>query len=154
MSWDSIGAIGELVAATGVIASLVYLALQIRQGNATDKLSATNSLQSSYNEVAAFFLEDATLLQKGFNDWSNLDQAELLKFNIIMHMYFGHVELVLSYDQKNLLDQNTLNRTYTGMRRYLRIPGVIKWWTDEGCTSFSKEFVSFVENETKNVGRT
>jgi hypothetical protein len=31
MNWDAIGAIAELLGAVGVIASLVYLATQIRQ---------------------------------------------------------------------------------------------------------------------------
>lgn len=33
MSWDAIGALAELIGALGVIASLVYLASQIRQNN-------------------------------------------------------------------------------------------------------------------------
>ncbi len=35
MNWDAIGAIAELFGAVGVIASLVYLAVQIRQNTRT-----------------------------------------------------------------------------------------------------------------------
>jgi hypothetical protein len=63
MNWDAIGAMAELVGAAGVIFSLVYLARQIRQSNVTDQLTATLSLQSSYNEVGVLFLRDGERLR-------------------------------------------------------------------------------------------
>ena len=41
MNWDAIGAIAELLGAIGVIASLVYLATQIRQNTATVRASGS-----------------------------------------------------------------------------------------------------------------
>jgi hypothetical protein len=41
MNWDAIGAIAELLGAIGVIASLVYLATQIRQSRLLPR-SSTN----------------------------------------------------------------------------------------------------------------
>ncbi|MGY8779870.1 MAG: hypothetical protein ACKVIN_17340 [Longimicrobiales bacterium] len=38
MNWEALGAIGELVGAGGVIASLIYLAAQVRQGTRATKL--------------------------------------------------------------------------------------------------------------------
>ena len=35
MNWDAIGAIGEIVGAFGVMVTLIYLALQIRQNSKT-----------------------------------------------------------------------------------------------------------------------
>jgi hypothetical protein len=63
VNWDAIGAMAELVGAAGVIFSLVYLARQIRQSNVTDQLTATLSLQSSYNEVGDLFLGDGERLR-------------------------------------------------------------------------------------------
>ena len=37
MNWDALGAIGELIASIGVIASLVYLAFQIREQSAQNR---------------------------------------------------------------------------------------------------------------------
>jgi len=39
VNWNAIGAIGEVVGAAGVIASLVYLAVQIRQNSAVARLA-------------------------------------------------------------------------------------------------------------------
>ena len=42
MNWDAIGAIGEAVGALGVIASLGYLAIQIRAQNRESQVEATS----------------------------------------------------------------------------------------------------------------
>ena len=44
MNWDAIGAIAELLGAVGVIATLAYLAQQIRQNTSTVRSSAAASL--------------------------------------------------------------------------------------------------------------
>ena len=49
MNWDAIGAMGEWAGATAVVATLVYLASQVRQSAADTKASIIHSLHS--NEV-------------------------------------------------------------------------------------------------------
>ena len=46
MYWDAVGAVAELAGALGVIASLVYLARQIKQSNASDRMNTTLNLQA------------------------------------------------------------------------------------------------------------
>lgn len=45
MNWDAISAVGKLVGAAGVILTLVYLAIQIRQNTAAVK-GATHQTQN------------------------------------------------------------------------------------------------------------
>jgi hypothetical protein len=146
MNWDALGATAELVAAAGVIASLIYLATQIRQSNATDKLNATLSIQASYNQVGDLFLRDVAIVSEGLEDLSKLDSEGQLAFTVIFHLFFGHVELVHSYDKKGMLDRNTLNRAYGSLRMYSQFLGVRQWWAAVGSQTFSDEFVLFVES--------
>ncbi|MEM7099014.1 MAG: hypothetical protein AAF541_12205 [Pseudomonadota bacterium] len=44
MNWDAIGAVGEVLGAVGVIVTLVYLALQIRQNSLTTRAEIRQSL--------------------------------------------------------------------------------------------------------------
>ena len=44
MNWEAIGAIGEVVGAAGVIATLIYLAAQIRQNAAATRADIRQSL--------------------------------------------------------------------------------------------------------------
>ena len=56
MSWDAIGAIGELVGAAAVVVTLVYLALQVRQNNrlmqAQHRETNRNAVVQTYDPVS------------------------------------------------------------------------------------------------------
>lgn len=119
---------------------------KIKRSNATDKLNATLNIQSSYNQVGDLFLRDVALVSRGLEDFSKLDSEEQLAFTVIFHLFFGHVELVHSYDEKGVLDQNTLNRNYGSLRMYSQLHGVRQWWAAVGSQTFSDEFVLFVES--------
>ena len=145
MNWDAVGAIAELAGAIGVIASLIYLARQIRQSNATDKLTATLSLQASYNEVAALFAEDGDLIATGLADLSKLDKGDQYKLSVKLNLLFGHIEFVNAHYQKGLIDRDLAKRTYEQLYWYRDREGVKQWWEQLGRDQFSSEFVAFVE---------
>ena len=46
MNWDALGAIAELIGAIGVVASLAYLGVQIRQSTAQSRLN-TNAIEAT-----------------------------------------------------------------------------------------------------------
>ena len=50
MNWEAIGAGGEMLGALGVIATLGYLAVQIRQNTRSIKDSAFQEISSSVGE--------------------------------------------------------------------------------------------------------
>ena len=50
MNWEMIGAIGQIVAAFGVIASLIYLALQIKNQNREGRRAAVNILTAQWGD--------------------------------------------------------------------------------------------------------
>ena len=48
MNWDAIGAIGEIIGAAGVISTLIYLAIQIRQNTtAMNRATVRQALESN-----------------------------------------------------------------------------------------------------------
>ncbi len=67
MTWEMLSAIGQLVAAVGVIPSLVYLAIQIREQNKERRRAGVNVLTAQWGDLvrsaqdsadfAALFLE-------------------------------------------------------------------------------------------------
>ena len=145
MNWDAIGAIAELAGAIGVIASLIYLARQIRQSNATDKLTATLGVQASFNEVARLFIEGGDDVLAGLEDFSKLDEGERFKLAAKLHTLYSHFDLVYSNHQKGLIDRDLVKRTYSLLYWYRDQKGVQKWWERIGRGQFSSEFVAFVE---------
>lgn len=54
MEWQAVQAIAELVAAAGVILSLVYLSRQIRHNTQSVRTAANQDLMTAFNEVTSF----------------------------------------------------------------------------------------------------
>ncbi len=93
MNWDAIGAIAELLGAVGVIASLVYLATQIRQSREqmhqnTRALRAaayqqllTDSLQVGVNQTLSVPGLDR-VVRLGMADFGQLDEDERFRFSL------------------------------------------------------------------------
>ena len=94
MNWEAIGAIGELLGAAGVIATLGYLAFQIRQN--TQQLA-----QNERSSIAAAVYSSATALRenrrtvfesselteiwlKGMSHPSELDEKDSYRFRLAM----------------------------------------------------------------------
>ena len=55
MNWDAIGAIGEIIGAAAVVATLFYLARQINDGSKQIKMASLAELNTLCNDV---FLPD------------------------------------------------------------------------------------------------
>ena len=53
MSWDAIGAIGEIVGAFAVVISLLYLSIQLRNQNRESRASATHEIWSGFRTSIA-----------------------------------------------------------------------------------------------------
>ena len=94
MNWEAIGAIGEIVGAAGVIATLVYLAYQIRQNTTQleqNTLAAKAAAQNASNEALrenrkAIFesLDMSEIYFRGNQKPEELDEVSLLRYRLII----------------------------------------------------------------------
>ncbi len=62
MNWDAIGAIAELLGAVGVIASLIYLATQIRQSHEQMNQNTAALRTTSRQDIVSGYRTHARLL--------------------------------------------------------------------------------------------
>jgi hypothetical protein len=51
VNWEAIGAIGEVIGAIGVIVTLGYLAVQVRQGSHVVRSSARQAISTAQMEI-------------------------------------------------------------------------------------------------------
>jgi hypothetical protein len=61
MNWDAIGAGGEVLGAIAVIATLLYLGMQISQTNRIAKSSVARELQQKYSDVYTLIATNAEI---------------------------------------------------------------------------------------------
>ena len=81
MNWEAIGAVAELLGALGVIATLVYLSIQIRQNTRMMKSTALQSIADTAVGISTTLATDpmlATSLIRAVND-EELEEDEKLR---------------------------------------------------------------------------
>jgi len=128
---EALGSIGELVAAIATIATLFYLAMQIRHSSqATRGASQQALLDTSFD--TSFELgrnvEHTRILGAGLLDFDALDDCEKTTFALMVQRYVGNLEKGLRLRETGLIDGDTVDSVANGVLMVVRSPGGAKWW--------------------------
>lgn len=149
MNWDAIGAIAELLGAAGVVASLIYLATQIRQSTRTERARAFQDIFSGLNAHCdqMFGPQNLDLVVAGMRDFKRLSGGDKLRFDHLMSGYFNMIESTIFSKNALLLGDETLeNWAYTLRTRFLPYAGVRDWW-GEAKLIFTAEMRAWVDQQ-------
>jgi hypothetical protein len=147
MNWDAIGAIAELLGAIGVIASLVYLATQIRQSR--EQMRAATYQQIHEHQGQTFTTlpnPDMDVVRRGLEDFHQLSAEDTWRFGLwalhnVMNLESAHYQY-----RMGMLDQSRWRVYLSNLRMFFRTPGFVAWWnTAPQRPDISPEFLTLVE---------
>jgi hypothetical protein len=146
LNWDAVGALAELVGAFGVIASLVYLASQIRQNTNAVRGSAheaTVSRNTTWIVAIGSNPQVADLLVRAHRDYRGLSGPERMQFGSLMSaVLLGGEATYLQYRRGNL-DEEVWQRSLAIIRSSMASPGMQTWW-NSGRGLYTPEFEAIV----------
>ena len=130
MNWEAIGAVGEVLGAVGVILTLVYLAVQIRQNTAMMTAQTVQASVDATQRVLLFRAENADIravLRKARDDEKlNRDEFELL--TAYLQATFMNFQARLQHNTRGVFDAS-VNESYEKILvDYLEAPYVQRWW--------------------------
>ena len=133
MKWEAIGAVGEILGATGVIATLAYLAAQIRHSNRVAEDAAfKNTLEfgiSSFHEMVEGENDDVII--NGLHNYDKLRGRKKLVFDNVMNSWFTVIESALVSRERDLVDEeSTENLSYILRTRFFPYSGIHAWWSE------------------------
>jgi hypothetical protein len=83
MNWDMITAVGQMLGAIGVIISIIYLAVQIRNQNKESQRAAMNVLTTHWSNLNRTLVENpdlAALWIRALRSFDDLDGTSKLRF--------------------------------------------------------------------------
>jgi hypothetical protein len=155
MTITELGSLGEFIGAFLLFASLIYVGIQIRQSNQTDKLNARIAFEDQYRNTVAFFApsrEIADVMAKGLDDPSTLTQSEVHLFGPRLYALYRHAEIAFDQYNKQLLDEQFLDRTMKVLEIYHHDPGAQWWFYRHGKAMLSSEFHEYVEKRLSSQG--
>ena len=159
MNWEAIGAIGEVVGAVGVVATLLYLAVQVRLSRqATDANTQVNRAASAalsqdanagINQLLASNTSLSKLLSSAMEQGSldGMSSDEVLRFHMLMRAAVQIMEATNFRYEEGLLDPRiwALRRNWT--KSLIETDPVADWWAAERESScFTNEFIADIES--------
>jgi hypothetical protein len=137
-----LGAIGELVGGVAVIASLIYVGLQVRQSN---RLEKAESLRAATRDYVSIMLQgDASLLRQAISKFENLSLDDQFRTHMWLIAVFTVAQTEVKLSGLGLAEESDFPATFASLTRS---PGFGHWWKFIGPT-FGAEFQRYVENAT------
>ena len=146
-----LGAIGEMVGGVAVLVTLGYLAVQVRQNTASNRVLATQNLVVGHAGASLLLAENgdlAAILQTAAVDSGRegLEPHSQLRFNVWLVGLWSHVELAYFQYSEEQLDERIWKRMEDEIETFLTLPGTMAWWTNDK-TRFSPDFVELVDRK-------
>ena len=133
MNWEAIGAVAELLGAIGVIASLVYLATQIRHGQEqmdrnTRALRAGTyqQFQQSMKETTLSQLTEPELgaiINRGLTDFEKLNDDEMRRFAVWHYVVMRDLDNAHYQYRLGMFDEERWQMSLGEMRLLFESPG-------------------------------
>ncbi len=150
---QDLGSIGELIAAFATIATLLYLALQIKRSAAATRAEARRSMDVSGYDLTSQIAGDpetAHIFMAGLTKPQTLDPEQTLRFHLLMSYFFTSIDSALRESRTGTMSHEQLAMQLARNRPMLDTPGGAAWW---GANSrmFSEEFRAFLELEVQRL---
>lgn len=148
MNWEAIGAVGEIVGAAGVIVTLGYLAVQIRQNTASNRQATARSTVDAINALNFLSVENPELLDistRGMADLAALGAAESARFHVHWMSAFIVYQQIFFHAERSEIEPHLRKVIDSHMFQFLETPGLSAWW-DANKARFAAKFVAYVDS--------
>ena len=145
---DALGNLGDFLGGVGVVVTLLYLAVQIRQNT---RSSRTQSYQAAVTSVSdqtfnVWMNADAAhVFQSGLFDFEALSPFERNQFTgILAAMVRNHENIHYQY-KSGAIDRSLWSGWEWRIASTFSLPGVQTWWGAQK-NAYSEEFQAFVDS--------
>lgn len=146
MNVQDYGAIGEIVGGVAVIATLIYLSVQLRQANVATHRNMYAQAATAISEFWLSLAKDYPLYEAFtamLRDAEGLTRQEVHQGYLVMDAYLSLMESYFLHNSEygERLSQERWERL---LRRFFQTAGGQKYWVARR-DSFHKEFSSYVD---------
>jgi len=131
MTLGDLGNLGEFVGSIGVVVSLIYLAVQIREQNRESRAAAIDSLAQQWASFMSGLSASETLCDiylRGLEDFDALSRNEKMRFTTVLSQATQITESLYKHHRLGRLDAGMWEGFNTRMVDVFSHPGVKTWW--------------------------
>ena len=138
-----LGAIGELVGGVAVIATLIYLALQVGQSTTATRGAAERELLEGVQRINERIAQHAPMFRQGLASFDNMSNDDKLVFASLFNTFMNHLEQALRMHARGLLTADNVDVLGDICLTVLQEPGGGQIWerTKTLYFSMSRDYV-------------
>ena len=151
MNWEAIGALGEWIGALAVLATLGYLALQIKQNSQSMRSNTEIEASRQLAGLVARISADSNLkrIYDDVADNKELPLEDRRDFTWLLAEFFHSAEGIYIQHSKGFLSEEIWGEYERVMIGFLQSREAQDWWNNDHAP-FSKLFVDYVEELRSN----
>lgn len=154
MSFADLAALGSFISAIGVLASLIYLGLQIRQNTRAVRSQINQGITENWLNLGALVTTNARAFAVGISAdekaFAAMSDEDKFVFLTTIFGFFKHFENMYLQCQEGFIPRETWEAWQHQMFMYWNMRGVQTWWKSRRLT-FSPEFRRFIEESPKSA---
>ena len=143
---ELLGGVSGLIAAIGVILTLLYLAAQIRQNTRSVQASTELEMLSAWNQLGAMRNESPELMSlydRGRSGYENLDQEEIRRFEMLCYPQFNIYQALFHQYERGVLTKDVWEAQERNLKLALESPGV-RSWLEKNLPRYSDSFTKYL----------
>ena len=144
---EALGNIGDFIGGIGVVVTLLYLALQIRQNSRSVRSASAQAMLASLSQTlnAIGTSRDASrVFATGQLEPDSLNEEEATQFAHLILGWFRVVEQAFYQHRLGGLDTDLWNGYVAQLSSFMQSPGVQRWWSVR-APLFHAEFREFID---------
>ena len=150
MNWEAAGAIGEIVGALGVIASLLYVARQVRAGNKASLIESKLATSRMHSDFIGSLIQNPELdeiLFGGISGSESLSESDSRRFSNMALQAFTFFSAGYFQVEAGTMDSDEWSESEAIIQFWLNGQGGKEWWRKVGRNRFSSRFVSYIDSK-------
>lgn len=147
MNWDAFGAIGEVVGATAVVVSLIYVSIQLRSGTRALQTTTRDSVFKSLQEWNLVVMAEPRLgwiFQSGARNFEGLGEEDRARYLHVMYSFFKVFENIYLHHLDGVVPPEIWESNLKMLAVYATQPGGRRYW-EERKAAYDPRFHTVME---------
>jgi len=144
---QNLGSIGELIAAIATVATLLYLAVQIRQNTSATRTNSAAADTQSQNSLSLVLAQDRELSRTfwtGLESRHQLDIADQRCFDAILNSFLMNADQSWRFHKERAIEDATWEAQNASLQWLASQPGFAEWWAIWAPTT-PRDFAEVIE---------
>jgi hypothetical protein len=154
MNWEAVGAIGEITAAVTVVASLIFVGYQLRQGQRSDRAAGQRDIHKQARE---WYVSPRThpglfeVIAEVLQDWDGAPPEKQVLFDTWAFDYLLLVEQVMYMHRDGFINDASSEGFVNVALAIMATPGGAQWWL-QVRQFWGQDAVEYLESQLAEKG--